>query len=224
MALSNLANQTLTVFKWPLALLSVLMIPGALLGLFELLKTIFSDAEPMLGFLLGGVIYFILDQVLFKRRFMGSSLSTLEHEFTHAIFAWSTGHRVTGLKVTWRSGGHVLIEGGGNWLIAVAPYWFPTLSVIWVILCSFVTFDRLWLSDSILGATFIYHQLSTYRETHSEQSDFQVAGPLFSKLFLPCANLLAAGWVLASAYGGISLGWQFIAQVLQKSVSLYGIG
>ena len=55
--------------------------------------------------------------------------STLEHELTHAIFAILSLNRVTGLNATGREGGVTHYQGYGNWVITLAPYFVPTVTI-----------------------------------------------------------------------------------------------
>ena len=142
--------------------------------------------------------YTIVWWLLFRRRFMGSYFSTFEHELTHALFAWMTLHRVVGLSVTWRRGGSCTFEGagGGNWLIAIAPYWFPTLVIPALILLYVAPEQELPQLQALVGVTTAYHVLSTWTETHRQQPDFQHSGKLFALLFLPTANLMVYGAII----------------------------
>ena len=50
------------------------------------------------------------------------------HELTHALWTWLFGGQVKKMKVS-SSGGHVIISKT-NFLIALAPYFFPLYAVI----------------------------------------------------------------------------------------------
>jgi hypothetical protein len=55
----------------------------------------------------------------------------------------------------------------------------------------------------LLGIALGYHFVSTYRETHREQTDLKVLGSMFSWMFLPAANLLMVGFLIAFAHNGM---------------------
>jgi len=202
MAITQAINKSLWLLKWPVALLSVSALPAILSALFWLLAKMSLSLDQSGLFVSGFLGYVILDRLLFSRHFMGSSFSTFEHELTHALFAWLTWHRVTKLKVTWRSGGMVEIIGGGNWLISIAPYWFPTLCLP-VIFLAELGLDRAWWCPASLGLTCAYHLVSTWRETHKGQRDLQETGFVFAWLFLPSANLVTFGLIFAFAHAGL---------------------
>jgi hypothetical protein len=128
---------------------------------------------------------------------------TLEHEFTHALLAWLTLHRVTGLRASWR-GGRMSFIGQGNWLITLAPYFFPTLCLLVPPAGLLLPWPLSPLVQAFLGAALAYHLASTFREIHREQDDLRQTGWLFCLLVLPSANLLSWAAVLAYAHGGIS--------------------
>jgi len=125
----------------------------------------------------------------------------LEHELTHALFAWATFHRVVAFRATVRSGGHVQILGRGNWLITVAPYFVPTASLLAIVALGWLPSRYLLYGNVGLGATIAYHVVSTVSETHRHQPDLARAGWLFSGLFLPSANLISLGIVVSYAAG-----------------------
>ena len=56
---------------------------------------------------------------------------------------------------------------------------------------------------------------STYRETHREQVDLKRVGWVFAFAFLPAANVLSYGILLAFAAGGLSLHDLFQQQAMQ---------
>jgi hypothetical protein len=188
--------------KWPVAIATVVLLVPTALACFELILLCGRLPEPILPFL-GGAGLYLLVWLATIRRWRATFLSTIEHEFTHALFAMLTLHRVVELKATWSRGGHVRIIGQGNWLITVAPYFFPTVCFVMIPVFQLLTFLPPNIADAIVGAAFVYHITSTMRETHGEQTDLVLVGYLFSTMFLPTAILVGHGTVLAFAYGGL---------------------
>lgn len=133
---------------------------------------------------------------------MGAYFSTFEHELTHAIFAWLTLHRVVGLKVTWNQGGECSYvgSGGGNWLISIAPYWFPTL-LFPIMIAESMTQTA--LLQYGIGIVMSYHLLSTWRQLSPIQTDLQKTGFIFAWAFLPSANLAVYHGALIYSFFGI---------------------
>ena len=217
---SALPNGLLRVLKWPVALACLTMLPHLPRLLFDYLWVPLS-LEAFEGIIVGAGVYFIAWLLVFRHAFSGSYVSTFEHELTHALFAWATLHKVTGLKVTWRQGGACFFEGsgGGNWLIAIAPYWFPTLSIAPLLVLPWVSSTAtLWVHAS-LGFVLFYHLTSTWRETHREQTDLKETGWMFAAAFLPSANLLCYGLILCFALRGAGAVGEMNHALFQRSVS-----
>jgi hypothetical protein len=222
MALSRYPNTALQITKWPVGLFALALLPGSCMAMVGLVKRVTDNPAPIAWFGAGAGAYVFLWLVLFRRRFMGSFFSTFEHELTHAIFAWLTLHKVVGLKATWNAGGEVAYEGRGNWLISIAPYWFPTLCIPFLVMSTLGRFDgQLWVAVA-LGATFAYHLTSTYIETHSQQTDLQKTTMLFAWVFLPTANIVSAGFIIAFAHEGAAAATLFLNTVWQDTATLLG--
>ncbi len=185
-------SRIINAAKWPLALCSPVLLPFAIAQWFGsgLLAGLLVDGRWIL---VGGATYLVLWQLAFKRRLTGSWFSTLEHEITHAVFAWLTLHRVHGIRTSWNDGGWMRYSGPGNWLITISPYFFPTLLLVPVVLDLFI-FDQVVLF--MVGAISAYHLTSTIRETHLAQTDLKRTGYRFAVLFLPTANVMVHGTAL----------------------------
>ena len=213
MHLSYHVDRIVNWLKWPVAVVAILLLPNSVLASFELVRKIVSAPKPVLPLLLGLGLYMLFWWRFLRRPVFGSFLSTLEHEVTHAFFALVTFHRVRGLRAMWRSGGQVSIQGTGNWLITIAPYFFPTICLFILVVSVILPVAILIPSDAIMGAAIGYHVTSTYRETHSGQSDLKKVGWLFCCLFLPTANIISYGVLLSFCYGGIGNMLSFVGAI-----------
>ncbi|MAW51196.1 MAG: hypothetical protein CME01_00050, partial [Geminicoccus sp.] len=195
-------------------------LPGAVVELFHVLGSLTSSPTRYGPFIIGGWIYFWLWKHFFRKRAWGSMISTLEHELTHALFGILTFRMIRSLNVTWNQGGHVTFPGRINWLILIAPYWFPT--------ATFVIFIALFLTSAsmspawsaALGVSVSYHLTSTWIETHAEQSDLRRSGFGFCTCTLPFLNVWAYGVVIALVTGGMSGAGQFSVNVFQRSLNM----
>ncbi len=217
----KLVNIILVFIKWPLAVAAAFFTPAAIIGFYQLLhegwvtnlwKTPFG-----VGFIIATISWLIVGRskiVIF--------LTTMEHEFTHALAAWTTFVPVIELRSTdgttgTNSLGHVQL-GGSNWLILSAPYFFPTvpltvLIATWVLATTPSGFARFFI-----GAATAYSILSTWREMHFQQSDLREIGFPFAILFLPYANLLCIGLILANQLGGSSRAGAYSIEAIRISV------
>ncbi len=161
-------------------------------------RYVISHLEHYASLLLGLGAYLAVWVLVFRKRWSGSWFSTLEHELTHALFAWLTFHKITDLRASWRGGGHIKYSGSGNWLITIAPYFFPTLPLIAILANQIVATTFYAPAMFVLGATITFHYHSTWVETHSQQPDLIQSGFVFSWLFLPTANLLAILFIVSA--------------------------
>jgi hypothetical protein len=200
-AVSKAIDSALALLKWPIAIVGLVFLPGLLYSLFFVLRAIAASPGRCVPFLIGAGAYAFFWLLFIRRRRTLGFTATLEHEFTHALFAWATFHRVVALRATLRSGGHMRYIGRGNWLIAVAPYFFPTLSLLVIAVQAWLPGRDPTAAGAILGVTVAYHALSNWSETHRHQTDLREAGFLFCLFFLTAANALVFGLLLSYACG-----------------------
>lgn len=196
-------SQFLERLRWPLALLSLLTLPASVSVLWSKLSLLPFAGNSSLRFLLGLISYLILWRYFFRRRMFGSLLSTFFHELAHALVAWITCNRVEGLKLTWSNGGAVTIVGHPHWLITLAPYFIPTMSLSLLIIVSCTEwyishpiFSLFWL-DIIWGMSLGFFWASLWLDLRAGQSDIQKAGKVFSACFLPSAICLSSAAVIS---------------------------
>jgi hypothetical protein len=114
------------------------------------------------------------------------------HELTHALWTWLLGGRVKRFKAS-AKGGHVVVTKN-NFLIALAPYFFPLYAVLVVAL--FAAGDWLWHWPEyavwfhlLLGASYGFHVTLTGHILKSSQTDITDQGYLFSAVVIFLGNL-----------------------------------
>ncbi|MFH2007502.1 MAG: M50 family metallopeptidase [bacterium] len=199
---SEAIDRIFNALKWPIAVVVFLLLPGSLVSVGKLCWAVGHNPQPVIYFLIGVAAYYLTWRFLLARPELGSYFSTLEHEVTHALFALATFHPVTAIKASWKGHGVMRYRGEGNWLITLSPYFFPTLSMALMLL--FWAFPDSWqrAATLLLGVTLSYHVTSTYREAHTDQPDLKKVGLPFAITFLPTANLVCFGSVVAFAHGG----------------------
>jgi len=138
------------------------------------------------------------------------------HELTHALWTWLFGGQVKKMKVT-SKGGHVLISKT-NFLIALAPYFFPLYAVI--VIAVFAVGNLIWdwrhyqvVFHLLIGAAYAFHITLTAQVLQTQQSDITSQGYLFSAvvIFLGNVCVLLFGIPLLTARVGMlnSLQWWF---------------
>jgi len=169
-----------------------------------LAKFSLGDAR-WLAFLAGLAIFF---PCLFLARRLFSSawsyLETLEHELTHLLVGLLFLKIPVGIRVSAHEGGEVRQIGFGStgqtW-VALAPYFFPTISIFFLIIAYFIDLSaKTFLA--VLGWTTAFHLVTNWSETSFRQPDLQKAGILKTLLILPVMNLISYGSILAFVAGG----------------------
>lgn len=213
-------NILLALFKWPIAVLMVLFFIPALKSDFFILNQ--GLTGPVFLYFFLPLIVMILLWLIFPK-FKNSFLAVLEHELTHMLFAILTFHTPQNIHINRDGSGYFSYLGKGNWLIAIAPYFFPTSAAIVILLGIFYPlmgepFPHFYFV--ILGFMTGYHLISTLDEIHLKQTDFQSAGYIFSILFLPGINLLIYGFLFSFACFGFK-GWPLYIQELSKQILVF---
>ena len=138
-----------------------------------------------------------------------TSMQVIAHEFTHAFFALITFHKLKHIRLNPDdTGGEMGFEGQGNWLIVIAPYFFPIFIMIFVLSTFF--FKQNIIFNIVLGYFLGYHIDTVASQIHEKQTDLPKVGYPFCFVFLPGANLWIIGLVLAyNAKGLKALGQYF---------------
>lgn len=115
------------------------------------------------------------------------------HELTHAIWAKAFRAKVSNFKVS-KKGGSVTVSRN-NFLITLAPYFFPIYTMIVIIiyfgLYPFIDvthYAHWWLG--LLGFTWSFHITFTIVVLAQHQPDVQVYGKLFSYVIIYLFNVL----------------------------------
>jgi hypothetical protein len=113
------------------------------------------------------------------------------HELTHALWVWLLGGKVKRFRATAR-GGHVVVTRT-NFLIALAPYFFPIYAVGIVLL--FFLGHWLWNWTRYMvwfhlcfGAAYGFHLTLTWHILRTRQSDIVEQGYLFSAVVIWLGN------------------------------------
>ncbi|MFH0954291.1 MAG: hypothetical protein V1873_08175 [Verrucomicrobiota bacterium] len=149
----------------------------------------------LIGFCLWVVLYLCLPRPM--RTYV------LAHELTHALWGWVMGARVSKLRVG-KSGGSVSLSKD-NFLITLAPYFFPLYTVLAIIGYNLVsvfvdlhTYEPFCLG--LVGLTWGFHLTFTISTLLTHQPDIRACGRLFSYSFIYLMNVLGiALWIVMVA-------------------------
>lgn len=115
------------------------------------------------------------------------------HELTHALWTWLFGGRVKKFKAT-ADGGYVVVTKN-NFLIALAPYFFPVYVAL--VIAVFAVGHVLWnwkgyvvVCHLLIGAAYAFHVTLTLHILRTRQSDITSQGYLFSAAVIFLGNIL----------------------------------
>ena len=130
------------------------------------------------------VIYYLLPKPMWVYVF--------GHELTHVVWTWLFGGRVKKFKAS-ASGGHVVVNKS-NFVIALAPYFFPLYAVLVVLI--FLAGHWLWnwhhylvWFHLLLGAAYAFHVTLTWHILKHSQTDISEQGYLFSAVIIFLGNV-----------------------------------
>jgi hypothetical protein len=116
----------------------------------------------------------------------------LGHELTHALWAWLLGGRVSKLRVG-KQGGSVQVSNS-NFIVTLAPYFFPFYTVCVLLLYGIVsiftdqhTYVPFWMG--CVGLSWAFHLTFTVSMLRQHQPDILSQGRLFSYTLIYILNL-----------------------------------
>jgi hypothetical protein len=151
----------------------------------------------------------------------GSFISIFEHELTHNLWAILTFRKPVGFQVFKGQGGRFYAEGKDNYMITLSPYFFLTLSFLFLPLFLVIQPSYHKAFMIILGILTGFHTSTTIKETGLRQDDLHTFGILFSLIFILLGNIISYGIILSFVTGG----WEGIKEFLfsgMKDIISYG--
>jgi hypothetical protein len=178
--------------KWLKFLLGILLLPacfGAVNALFRVLR-VAGNAHTFWVALVGGAACWLTIFLLLPKPML---VYVYGHELTHVVWTWVFGGRVKRFKAD-ANGGHVIITKS-NFVIALAPYFFP-LYVALIILI-YVVGHLLWNWQHyvpwfhfFIGVAYAFHVTLTWHILKTRQTDITEQGYIFSAAVIWIGNIL----------------------------------
>ncbi|QHI70633.1 hypothetical protein [Tichowtungia aerotolerans] len=138
----------------------------------------------------------------------------LGHELSHALAGLLMGAKIGKMKIG-REGGHVELSKS-NFIIALAPYFFPFYTGLVIALWFGIGFFRdvsafepLWLG--LVGLTWGFHVTFTLYMLSQHQPDVQENGRIFSYVVIYLVNLfVVALWIILLGEMTFSGSWNIL--------------
>jgi hypothetical protein len=178
--------------KWFKTVLAVLLLPACLGAALALARVVRATGRAdtiwfatMAGAACWLAIYWCLPRPMW--------LYVVGHELTHALWTWLFGGKVRRFQATAR-GGHVVVTKT-NFLISLAPYFFPfyAFALIVLFLIGHLIWDwsrHLAWFHLLAGAAYAFHLTLTVHALKTRQSDVTQHGWLFSAVIILLGNVL----------------------------------
>jgi hypothetical protein len=142
----------------------------------------------------------------------------LEHELTHAFFALIFFKKIHTISASRQKGGKISIERG-NFVIALAPYFFPLITILCGIIKLLLHPKYMLLFNFLIGFSYIFHILNMISNIHLKQTDIQHSGILFSISFILFLNIFFLGLILCFIKGDFSFTLGYIKAGLNESIT-----
>jgi len=180
--------------KWVKMFVGILLLPVCLAtakALWAVVAQIGGGADRVWLPMLAGVACWIVVFLLLPKPMW---VYVFGHELTHAVWAWIFGGRVRGFKAA-AEGGHV-VSTKSNFLIVLAPYFFPfyaaLLVLVFVVLILVGAWHRAYVPwfHLLLGAAYAFHVTLTWHILRTRQTDITSQGYIFSAAVIFLGNAL----------------------------------
>jgi hypothetical protein len=177
--------------KWFKFILAVLLLPvcaGAAMALVKVVRASGSADLTWVPFLAGAACWIVIYLLLPKPMW----IYVFGHELTHAVWTWLCGGDVKKFKAT-SEGGHVVVTKT-NFLIALAPYFFPLYAML--VIAVFALGNLVWgwrhflvWFHLLVGAAYAFHVTLTAQILQTRQTDITSQGWLFSAVVIFLGNV-----------------------------------
>jgi hypothetical protein len=175
--------------KWIKFIIAILLLPvcaGAARTVWLVLRAGYGADTVWIPLLAGAACWIVVFLILPKPMW----IYVFGHELTHAIWTWLFGGQVKKMKVG-SKGGHVIISKT-NFVIALAPYFFPLYAVLVVAVFALGRFFWGWplvWFHLLVGAAYAFHVTLTFHVLQTRQSDITSQGYLFSAVIIFLGNV-----------------------------------
>jgi hypothetical protein len=156
----------------------------------------------------------LLLSLVFVRQ--SSFVAILKHELCHNLFAILTFRKPTALHVTAGKGGEFQHTGKTNFLMILAPYFFPILSSV-VMLISLLDIRSHGLLLGLLGGAVGFDFSTALKDMHPKQTDLRKYGLFFSYCFILLTIFILYGMIIAYVTGGYNAAGNYFIDGFAKA-------
>ncbi|MGA3181449.1 MAG: hypothetical protein ABSF38_14005 [Verrucomicrobiota bacterium] len=179
--------------KWVKMFIGILLLPvcvGTALALWRVLTQAGGADRVWLPMLAGAAGWIVIFLLLPKPMWV----YVFGHELTHALWTWIFGGNVKQFKAG-SQGGHV-VATKSNFLIVLAPYFFPLYAALLVLAFLVCDLFGAWRPAYVpwfhvlLGAAYAFHITLTWHILKTRQTDITSQGYIFSAAVIFLGNAL----------------------------------
>ena len=177
--------------KWIKFIVAVLLLPvcaGAAMALWQVLRASYGADTVWIPLLAGVSCWLVIFLMLPKPVW----IYVFGHEFTHVLWTWLFGGSVKKMRIS-SNGGHVVLSKT-NFVIALAPYFFPLYAsmVVGVFAIGRMIWDwrgyLVWF-HLFVGVAYAFHVTLTWHALKTRQTDITSQGYLFSAVIIFLGNV-----------------------------------
>ncbi len=182
----------LAVPKWVKFILAIVLLPvcaGAMMALGRVLRFTGRADAIWIALLAGAGCWLAIFLLLPKPM----RIYVFGHELTHALWTWLFGGCVKKFKAG-SSGGYIVVTKS-NFLIALAPYFFPVYVAL--VLAAFAIGHLAWgwqrylvVCHLLIGVAYAFHLTLTFHILKTRQTDITSQGYLFSAVVIFLGNIV----------------------------------
>ena len=176
--------------KWCKTIIAVLLLPacvGAGRALWLVARSNGNADTTWVAIFSGAACWLVIYVLLPKPMWV----YVVGHELTHVLWTWLFGGRVKKFRAS-SKGGHVIVTKN-NFIIALAPYFFPVYAFLLILV--FLAGRWLWNWKEyavwfhlLLGAAYGFHLTLTWHILKNTQTDITEQGYLFSAVIIFLGN------------------------------------
>ncbi|HPI03490.1 MAG TPA: M50 family metallopeptidase [Candidatus Goldiibacteriota bacterium] len=203
------------IIALPLTILTIIICVPATLAFTDILKNLTINSRIELGFFIGFAVYLVIHIVFYKPVF----IHVMAHELTHIFWAFLFGGKAKKLEVS-ASGGRVLINRT-NFVITLAPYFFPLYTFIFLAVYIIAKEQYLPYIAFLIGASLSFHIALTLYSMKSAQSDFHEDSNIFFSLsFVYLMNIIVIALIFSILSEKVAF-LDFLKDIPGKFVYIY---
>jgi len=197
-----------------LVIITVLLAISGFVQLIKLLSDFSINSKIELMFVLGFVLYLAVNFLFYKPVF----IHVMTHELTHLFWAYIFGGRAKKMEIS-HEGGKVLINKS-NFLISLAPYFFPIYTFLFIIIYLIARVEFLPYIAFFIGASLSFHIALTLYSLKTNQPDFtEDSNIFFSIAFIFLMNVIIIAGILAILSSKVDF-LKFLINTLKGSIGI----